>query len=456
MTFYKRLIKIVALMVILALAYTGFAFGAVSSEEAAKLGTTLTGVGAEKAGNKDGTIPPYTGGLTTPPANFVPGSGIYPDPFASETPLFSINAQNMAQYADKLTDGTKALMKSLPTFRIDVYKTHRTVAFPDFVIRNTAKNAVKAYTTNGGLTLNDAHAGIPFPIPKNGFEAMWNHLVSYNGQSRERRFSNVIVDSNGRLIESVQLIVHEEFPYYFEDTTRADQRFYMKARVLCVAPPRKAGEAYLVMDAVDMYNTGRIAYLYLPGQRRVKLAPEVGYDSPNSWAAGTSTYDESLGFIGPLDRFDWKIVGKKEIYIPYNAYKTVYKIKKEELLGPKHMNTDKVRWELHRTWVVEATLKPGKRHIYHKRMFYLDEDSWAVNASEHYDARGNLFKANFNFQIPRYDIPASDQYFVAMYNLISRNYCLNNWGGENGYFKAAEVLPLRDWAPAALATLGTR
>ena len=44
------------------------AVAAVSPDEAAQLGKTLTPTGAEKAGNKDGTIPEWTGGLTTPPA----------------------------------------------------------------------------------------------------------------------------------------------------------------------------------------------------------------------------------------------------------------------------------------------------------------------------------------------------------------------------------------------------
>lgn len=105
-------ISTIVLVAIFTMSYAATTFGAVSPEEAAKLGTTLTAVGAETAGNKEGTIPAYTGGLRTPPANFKPGSGIRPDPFAGEKPLFSINAKNMSEYADKLTEGARSFSKS--------------------------------------------------------------------------------------------------------------------------------------------------------------------------------------------------------------------------------------------------------------------------------------------------------------------------------------------------------
>jgi hypothetical protein len=98
----------------------------VTADEAKQLGTTLTQVGAEKAGNKEGTIPEYTGGLTTAPAGFDKGKGVRPDPFASEKPVASIDAKNMDKYADKLSEGTKALMQANADYRIDVYPTHRT------------------------------------------------------------------------------------------------------------------------------------------------------------------------------------------------------------------------------------------------------------------------------------------------------------------------------------------
>ena len=179
----------------------------------------LTAVGAEKAGNKDGTIPEYSGGLATPPAEFKKGQGIRPDPFAGEKPLYSVDAKNMNQYADKLGEGVKALMKKYPSYRIDVYPTHRTAAFPKYVLDNTAKIALRAKTTNEGRSMEGGHAGFPFPIPKDGYEAMWNHLVRFNGQSYVLTFRAFNVDSAGRATMSTEGIVTQEYPYW--DTTRS-------------------------------------------------------------------------------------------------------------------------------------------------------------------------------------------------------------------------------------------
>jgi hypothetical protein len=441
---------------VFALNFATVSFSAVSPEEAAKLGTTLTRFGAEMAGNKEGTIPAYTGGLTKPPANYVAGSGRYIDPFAAEKPLFSINAQNMNQYADKLTDGTKALMKIFSTFRIDVYKTHRTVAYPEFVLKNIAKNAVMAKTTNGGLSVEDAHGGTPFPIPKNGYEVMWNHLLRFVGRATDTKYESYVADSSGRLILIQQTLAWEEFPYYDEDQTRADSHLYWKVRVFYNGPPRKAGERLILLDSVNMYEKGRIAYQYLPGQRRVKLAPEIGFDTPDSGTSGNDTYDESFLFNGSMERYNFKLIGKTEVYIPYNDYHAIYHTKRDEIFGPQHLKPDVIRWELHRMWVVEATLKPGKRHMYPKRRFYVDEDSWIVLSSENFDARSNLFKVGFAYLTTSYDIPACSARFSSNYNLISGAYSGNIWPGLEGYSRSAKVRPYSEWTAPALAGTGIR
>ena len=143
-------------------------------------------IGAEKAGNKDGTIPEYTGGLTTPPAGYQKGSDIRPDPFAGEKPRLTITGKDMAAHADKLTEGTKELLKRYATMRVDVYPTHRTVLVPQRILDNTQKNATGAKTIEGGLGVEDVLAGYPFPIPKTGYEVMWNHLLRYSGLALQR------------------------------------------------------------------------------------------------------------------------------------------------------------------------------------------------------------------------------------------------------------------------------
>lgn len=455
MKFSKALIACV-----FAAIHTTSAQAAVTADEAAQLGATLTAVGAEKAGNADGSIPAYTGGVTTLPAGFTKGDGIRPDPFADEKPLVSITAENMAQYETKLTAATKELLTRFPdTFRVDLFPTHRSVAFPQYVLSNTAKNAQSAVTTGGGVGLQNAYAGYPFPIPKTGNEAMWNHLMRFVGHAFQSKFDTVNVNANGRPTLSTTGEITQEFPIYDPKKTGmiSDEDVFYRIKINYTAPARRSGEAVLTMDSVNPLVQPRRAWQYLPGQRRVKLAPSVSYDTPNPGSAGMSTYDDAWVFNGAMDRYDFKLIGKKEIIVPYNTYKLVYWKNGEDVTTPNHINPDLVRWELHRVWVVEATLKPSKRHIYAKRIFYLDEDSWVALASDQYDARSQLFRAGFSFIAPAYDVPSPQADTQAFYDFVSGSYSIAGVnGGKHGGTRYIETLSPNDWSPEALSGSGVR
>jgi len=442
------------LAVLLAGTATAAAHSAVSADEAKALDSTLTPVGAEKAGNKDGTIPAYTGGLTAPPAGYKAGDGIRPNPFAAEKPRLAIDAKNMAQHAGSLTEGTKALLQKYPSFRVDVYPTHRTVAFPKFVADNTAKNALKAKTTNEGRSMEGAHAGFPFPIPKTGYEAMWNHLVRFNGQAYEAKYRNLSVDASGRTSLSTEGVSVQEYPFW--DTGKSAADTFWRIKLSYTGPARRAGEALMLVDPLDSGSKDRRAWAYLPGQRRVKVAPDLSHDTPNPGTAGATTFDDTFIFNGSMDRFDFKLVGKKEMLVPYNAYAAVYQAKQDELLKPNHLNPDLVRWELHRVWVVEATLREGKRHVYSKRTFYLDEDSWAALASDEYDARGQLYRTGFAYNAPSYDLPAPYTDMFGHYDLVSRVYSLTGFIAETGGLRHTKPLGEREWTADSLAGAGIR
>lgn len=438
----------------LLLGYAGVALGAISAEEAKKLGTTLTPIGAEKAGNKDGSIPEYTGGLTTAPAGFKKGSPLRPDPFAGEKPLFVIDQKSMGKYADKLTEGQKTLLKKYPSFRMDVYKTQRTVAFPKYILDNTIKQATTTKTANNGLTLVGAHAAYPFPIPKDGYEAMWNHIVRFNGVSLQHNPRSWVVNASGRPTMTYQLDELLDWPYWDPKRDKAD--LFFRLRDIATGPPRNTGEMLLVLDPLDMFGKGRRAWQYLPGQRRTKLAPDINFDTPNTQLNGATTYDEWCLFLGSMERFNFKLLGKKEMYVPYNSYKLVYGSKADQLLTPKHINPDFVRWELHRVWVVEATLKPGKRHIYSKRDFYLDEDSWTALASDEYDARGQLYRSAFMYMVQNYDVNTPYSFTHGFYDFNSNVYTLDVNIAETGGVVYKSVLPDKQWGPDALAGSGVR
>jgi hypothetical protein len=443
----------------LAALFSNGASAAVSPDEAKQLGTTLTAVGAEKAGNTDGTIPEYAGGIK-PPADFKPGSGFRPDPFANEKPHLVITGKDAAAQADKLTEGTKELLKRYPTMRLDVYPTHRTVAVPQRVLDNTLKNATGAKTIEGGVALENVLPGYPFPIPKTGSEAIWNHLLRYNGLGYDNaRYDNWNVDAAGVPTLAVTADVNWAWPIYDPKKTGTinptDPYWYSKLQY--VGPPRRNGEALLLIDAVNPVKQPRKVWQYLPGQRRVKLAPDLAYDTPNPGSAGAGTYDDVSVFNGAIDRFDWKLIGKKEMYVPYSNYRLTYHKPVSDITKPNHLNPDFVRWELHRVWVVEAMLKPDKRHIYSKRVFYLDEDSWTALASDQYDARGQLYRSSFAFPSYSYDVQAPFADTFAIYDFSSGVYNITGLFGPYSGLKYMTELPKESfWASEALAGAGLR
>ncbi len=440
------------------LAALGTAQAAVSPEEAQQLGKRLTRIGAEAAGNADGTIPAYTGGLTTPPASFKPGSTIRPDPFAGEKPRLTITSKNMAQYEAQLTVGARELLKKYPNYRIDVYPTHRTVSLPDRVLDATAANATRASTSNGGLGISGAIGGYPFPIPKDGNEAMWNHLLRYVGVASNFRYDNWNVDASGKPALATSGKLYVEYPYYDPKNTQpaAETDVYFRTKIFYNAPARRAGEALMAVDVVNPLLRPRRAWLYLPGQRRVKLAPDISYDTPNPGTAGSATYDDSWIFNGAMDRFDFKLVGKKEVLVPYNTYRLTTHKNAAEVTTPHFLNPDLVRWELHRVWVVEATLKPGKRHIYARRTFYLDEDSWTALSADQYDASGRLYRASFAHMAPSYDAKTPNAETQVFYDLTSGVYNVSFLMGPYEGVTYTDPLPANQWSPDALAGAGIR
>jgi hypothetical protein len=436
------------------------ALAAVPADEAKQLGTTLTAIGAEKAGNKDGTIPAYDGGLKAPPASYQKGATLRPDPFADEKPRLTISGKDAAAHADKLTEGTKELLKRYPTMRVDVYPTHRTVALPQRVVDNTVKNATGAKALDDGLAVDNALPGFPFPIPKSGAEVMWNHLLRYSGLGYDgSRYENWNVDAAGVPTLAVAADAFWAWPIYDAKHTApiSASEPYWYNKLLYAGPARRNGEGLLIVDSVNPLKQPRRAWQYLPGQRRVRLAPDLAYDTPNPGAAGAGTYDDVSVFNGALDRYDWKLVGKKEMYVPYSSYRLTYHKPASDVTKPSHLNPDFVRWELHRVWVVEGALKADKRHIYSKRVFYIDEDSWTALASDQYDARGQLYRSSFAFQSYSYDVQAPFADTFAIYDFNSGAYNISGLFGTYGGLKYMTELPRETaWTADALAGNGLR
>ncbi|MBI2309127.1 MAG: DUF1329 domain-containing protein [Rhodocyclales bacterium] len=448
--------RITILAALIGAAVSGQGFAEVSVDEAAKLKTTLTPLGAEKAGNKDGSIPAWTGGYTKVPAGFKPGS-TRPDFFAGEKPLYTVDARNMDKYADKLTDGVKGLLKKYPDFKLNVYPTHRSAAAPQWVYDNTAKNATRAKLTNNGFSVDGAYGGTPFPIPKSGNEAMWNHVLAWQGESVNHPINCWIVTGNGKMSVCSQGDENKLSPYYDKNGSLETYKgVYLYGRFVQSAPSSKAGEAILVHEpSAEGMNRG--IWQYLVGQRRVRRAPSVSYDTPDSVTSGMGFFDEAFMLFGPWDHHDYKLVGKKEILIPYNNNKAAA-ANVEDLMGGSFLNPELVRWELHRVWEVEANLAPGKRHVVGKRKYYLDEDTWQISLFDGWDAQGQLWRTSYTLTLLAPDVPAVfGNVFWGTYNLQNGGYYLN--AASNGTGKQiapAPKLTEKFFTPEELANLGAR
>jgi hypothetical protein len=406
------------------------AFAVVTPEQSNRLGTDLTPLGAEMAGNADGSIPAWDPTNMVIPEGFEPYSGHYPDPYADENPLFTIDASNWQQYADDLTEGTRAMFEKLGAdgFKMDVYPSHRNYVAPDWIVANTAANATGANLTEGGQKIEGNLPGVPFPVPQSGMEVMWNHMIRHQ-EDYTYKYDVYYVSSNGKPILSTTGDMTNIFPAYQEGNRSKEvgDTPWMKLRINYLAPARRAGEILLVHEPGADYTEGRgrKAWQYLTGQRRVRLAPAVSFDTPNPGVAGTSTYDDSFVYNGSPERFDWKLIGKKEMYVPYNAYEFNFGKKLEDMLGEKFLDPGSVRWEKHRVWVVEATLKEGSRHLYSKRRYYIDEDSWNALAADNYDGRGNLWRVQFAYGTTLYDNQTFYSVPYGAYDLIQGIYNVN-------------------------------
>jgi hypothetical protein len=365
-----------------------------SAQQGGGLPTNLTPLGGEKAGNAAGTIPAWEGGLTKPPAGYVPGKH-YVDPFAADKPLFTITQQNAAQYDAQLSDGHKALLKTYPTYKMIVYPSRRSASAPQRVYDATARNVARAKLVNNGNGVEGAVGGPPFPMPKSGVEVIWNHLLRYRGDTAGRWVIQATPTRGGQYTP-VQFDEETQFLYHLPGMTpeKLNNRIlYFKQTV--TAPARLAGGILLVHEFLDQVKKPRDAWLYNPGQRRVRRAPQVAYDNPGTAADNMRTSDQLDMFNGAPDKYDWKLVGKREVYIPYNAYRLQDpKLKYKDIVTPLHINPEHVRYELHRVWVVDATLKAGERHVYKRRVFYLDEDSWQIVIVDSYDNRDQLWRVS--------------------------------------------------------------
>ncbi len=435
----------------------GQAFAGPKPDQIDRLSKDLTPMGSERAGNADGTIPEWTGGITTPPPEYNPGDH-HQDPFKDDSPLFRITGANYQDYGDQLTVGQKATFAKYPdSYFMDVYPSRRSTSFPEHIYEMTAKNGETATLAENGEGVKDAAEGFPFPFPENAYELMWNHKLKYKGTGGVRYNTQIAPTASGKF--SVTVIREELLGLYYKRGVTIEEidnillYFFQEVE----SPARLAGNILLVHETLNQQVLPRQAWIYNPGQRRVRRAPNVAYDNPGTASDGLRTNDMTDMFNGAMDRFDWNVVGKQEIYIPYNSYKAHAEgITYDEFVMPGHLNPDLMRYELHRVWVIDATLKDGMRHINARRTFYLDEDSYQIVLIDHYDGRGQLWRASEAHSINYYEVPTTWSTLEAHYDLQSGRFVAQGFDNTTAVNTFNVELQPTQFTPQALRTRGRR
>jgi len=432
------------------------AIAKVSPEEAERLGDELTPMGAEREGNGD-EIPAWDGGLSNVPEGYE-DDGHYVNPFPEDEPLFVIDQSNVDEYEDRLSPGQIKMIKEYDDYKMPVYKTRRTMTYPQEIFDKVKKNALNTTLIKGGNGLEDFDTAIPFPMPENGLQIIWNHITRYRGGAVSREIDQVTPQEDGDFsaVRFDEEITWRTALRDYEPGEDSNVLFYFRQKI--VSPSRLAGNVLLVHETIDQVKEPRRAWVYNAGQRRVRRAPQVAYDGPGTAADGMRTTDNFDMFNGAPDRYNWELVGKKEMYIPYNSYQfDDPELSYDELVQAGHVNQDYARYELHRVWHVRATLKEGERHIYAQRDFYIDEDTWTASIVDQYDGRGELWRVSEGHNMFLYDVKVPWFAFETIYDTLSGRYLALGLTNEvEDPYEFGIKRRFQDYTPSALRRSGRR
>jgi hypothetical protein len=376
-------------------------------------------------------IPSWTGGLMQSKSH--QSGQFHSNPYFREKPLYTINQTNMEKFKHRLSPGSQKLLQQFPSMELPVYKTHRSASYPDYVYEGIKDNVSNAALMKYGSGVTGARISSPFPIPQNGLEVLWNHTLRFRGQSISYQASTVHVNASGS-----RAVTLRDYKYYFgysdPELSTGDLNnkiFFLKRKTL--APATQAGGITLVHETLDQVRSPRKSWIYVPGQRRVRRTPDLNHDTPDGATDSLRTIDQVDMFNGAPTYYNWKLVGKQEMYIPYNSYLLHgADLTVEDITGPAHLNPELLRYEAHRVWVVEATLRTGLQHRYAKRRYYFDEDSWSIVYAEEYDEKGELWQFSESHLINYFEIPLMFSTLENTYDFKDGRYFVEGIDNDRG------------------------
>jgi hypothetical protein len=285
-------------------------------------------------------------------------------------------------------------------------------------------------------------------------EAIWNHTMRYLGGGISRDYNSFPVRANG---DYYKIGVHE-YRIFNQNMDPPQDNLLLGFLSFFTSPATLEGTVFLVHEPVDQVKQSRSAWIYNAGQRRVRRAPDLAYDNVNDGTEGLRTTDQFDAYNGAPDRYDWKIVGKREVYVPYNSYKLADKsLKYKDMIQKNTANADLLRYELHRVWEIEANLKAGSKHVYGKRVFFLDEDSWSVLYEDAYDTRKQLWRVSMFPMIQFYDAKVPWYRANIWHDLNNGGYLFSNVDNEiKTPWKFGEKGKWADFQPDSLRRIGTK
>ena len=438
------------------------AYAGVPAEVVDRLGKDLTPMGSQKSGNKDGTIPEWTGGLQSPPANVTYKFGDrHPDPYADDKILFTITASNIGQYEKNLSEMAKAMFKVYPeTYKMNVYPTHRSCAQPASAYESVKKNSLNSVISPDGSGFTGAMRSTAFAIPSVAQEVIWNHRLKYRNYKFTRQLVFAAPTKGG---DFTAYVTQDEGIQTYDDPTIPDVEALDNIAVYylsnTIAPARSAGNVVLVHETINAVLGNRKAWVYSPGTRRVRRAPNIAYDNPLTNSDGMDTTDNFGGYNGSTDRYDWSYVGRQEAYVPNNTYRFAQRdLEYKDILIPGgHINQDYPRYELLRTHIIEANVRPDTRHIYPRRQFWISDDSWFVVQNTAYDARGEIWRLHEQYAITYYEIPVCDRVGAATFDLNAGRYLAGSLVNQEAQISwDATALTMDRYTPDAIRRMGIR
>ena len=428
-----------------------------SSSDGPELGKELTAMGAIRDGNESKTIPPWQGGLTSGPSGWKSGDH-YVDPFPDDKPMYKIDSSNYQKYSEFLSAGQIAMFERYPeSWYMNVYESKRTACYPEDIYAAAMENAASAELTPDGNGVKNCRRTSPFPIPENGLQVVWNHMLRYRGEVMARTVGQVAPAPNGSF---VMVRIEEQVLWRYNRegmTSETSDNVLAKFYQGVISPPRLAGTKLHVHETLDQAKDPRQAWVYSAGLRRVRRAPQVAFDNPGTASDGQRTNDQFDMFNGSPERYNWKLIGRMEMIVPYNCYKAHNaEVDPDSMIRAGHLNPDLLRYEHHRVWKIEATVKDGTSHLYAKRVMHFDEDSWQPLVIDQYDNSGKIWRVSEAYPIVYYDIPILYDTLLAHYDLQNGRYLAIGFNAPGKVERFDVTLRDKDFSPAALSRRGRR